>query len=901
MDQLNPAPASPLLAPEQQDLWSRFNDTAQPAAPPGIWALASEHAAAEPGRPAVIAARRTLSRGDLAGLAAAIATKLRGAAASGPAAICVEPGWEQVVAVAGAMAAGIPFLAVDPRLDQPARWSQLAGASAVLTQSWLEERLGWPAGLARIAVDAVDPGLAAAPVPRQVPDGPAAACLLSPADATGPPVAVSGDALADTVADLARRFGLTAEDRFLAVCPLGDEVSVYVIAGMLAAGAGIVIPDDIDLQAPPVWVSLMQREQVTVWHSPPALATLLADHLQLRGEGVPPALRLVLLGGEPLTPSCAARLRTLLGPGVRMANLCAAGAAGLWVSCQDIDRPEPRRGHVPVGTPLANKTLHVMNDAMTECPAWVSGRIYVGARGLVPGPGGQPDAFVRHLGTGQWLQRTNLTGRLLSDGTMDVVGDDASMATVHDHPLNLRDVEAILAAHEALVAVAAVPAAEGSVVYARPVPGSGVTGALLLDYLRTKMSPYLLPARVELLYAFPMTPGGRIDRAALARMAAGRPAAGPAPGPALAGAPAAWEASEDLTEQACSLAAQVLGVPEVQTTANLLDLGATSVQIVRLAVQAEQELGILVDVEELLRFPSVAVLLSFTEGEAPGEQERGAQVPTGAGPAEPGPEDGTGPLILDPVERAAFTDGRPAIRRDLDAAQAVRLSRPADIDAVLRRRWTCRAFSQDPVPAATIGALLAVLGEAAQPRGAVHSAPKFGYPSAGSLYPVQVYLTVSEGRVAGIAPGAFYYHPVRHRLLPVAPDAAVEADDHAWVNRAAFRSSAFGLLLVARYDAIAPLYGNRSRDYCLIEAGAMCQLLMTAAADLRIGLCPVGEMDFARARESLRLGDRVELVHSMLGGLPDTAAADRGLLEAGMLARIGRLPQTATPGTETGP
>jgi nonribosomal peptide synthetase protein BlmIII len=339
----------------------------------------------------------------------------------------------------------------------------------------------------------------------------------------------------------------------------------------------------------------------------------------------------------------------------------------------------------------------------------------------------------------------------------------------------------------------------------------------------------------------------------------------------------------------------------VQTTANLLDLGATSVQIVRLAVQAEQELGILIDVEELLRFPSVAVLLSFADGEGPGEPMAGepaADEALSTGPPGPGPASDTGPLILDPVERAAFTEGRPAIRRDLDAAEAVRLERPAGVDDALRRRWTCRAFSPDPVSAATIGALLAVLGEAA-PADGTAGAPKFGYPSAGSVYPVQAYLSVREGRVAGLAPGAYYYHPVRHQLLPVAPSAAVEADDHAWINRAAFRSSAFSLLLVAHYDAIAPLYGTRSRDYCLIEAGAMCQLLMTAAADLRLGLCPVGEMDFARARENLRLGGRAELVHSLLGGLPDPAAADRGLVEARMLARLSELPG-ASPGGEPG-
>jgi SagB-type dehydrogenase family enzyme len=896
-------PASQLLSPEQQDLWNRVNDTGAEIPATTVWAMFAEHAAAQPDRPAVITARRVLTYGELAGLAAAIAAQLAAAGRRGPVGICVEPGWEQVAAVLGALAAGVPFHPVDPGLRPAARWGSLsaAGAVAVLTQSWLEERLTWPDDLPRIPVDSVSAtGTTAAPAPV-TPDP--VACLLAP-EAAGPLAPVTTEALVQTIADLAGRFSLGRDDRVLAVSALGSDVSVCAIAALLGAGGGIVIPDDIDLHAPPAWATLMQREQVTIWHSPPALAAELAEHLQIRGEGVPPALRLLLLGGEPLTPALAGRLRQLVGPDVQLANLGGVIAGGLWVSCQEVGEAEQRRGHVPVGLPLANKHLYVLSETLAPCPVWVTGRVYLGGRGL---PGSSPDPageYARHPQTGEQLLRTHLTGRLLPDGVLDVVADDQARITVAGHPLNLRDVEAALAGHEAVLTAAVVPAGEGSVAYVKPAPGAGVTGAELMKYLGTRMSPYLLPASVELVYALPITPGGRIDRTALSGRASA--AVEQLAGPATAAGPASLQTGpddSDLAGPARALAAEILGVADVDAATNLLDLGATSVQLVRLAVQAEQELGIQVDVEELLRFPSVAVLLSFAE---PGSPETAAGQPAADGtgaPAAPGvpqvptpageqaaPRDAPPALILDPVDRMTFTDSRRAIRRDLDDEPAVNLVRPPGAREALGRRATVRTFSPEPVTAAAFGSLLRVLGSlgpGTSGLGGAQPPPKYAYPSAGSLYPVQAYVTVGAGRVDGVPAGAYYYHPVRHRLSLVTADAITEAAAHAWVNRGAFRSSAFTISLIADLDAITPMYGVRARDYSLVEAGAMCQLLMTAAADLGLGLCPVGEMDFDRVRGHYRLGARQELLHALLAGLP--APPDGGAEEAAMLQRVGQL------------
>jgi acyl-CoA synthetase (AMP-forming)/AMP-acid ligase II len=185
-------------------------------------------------------------------------------------------------------------------------------------------------------------------------------------------------------------------------------VALSGILMMLLTGGALVVPDDIDLRTPAMWVTLVNRERVTVWHSPPALAALLVEHLQGRGDDAPRSLRLALLGGEPLALPLVDRLRGLVGPQLRVVNLCRCGPAGLWASCFEVTETGARRGHVPIGAPLANKHLYVLSDAGTLCPVWVTGRLHVGARGLPAlgwGDTGAVDAFEL---TGELLYRTDL-------------------------------------------------------------------------------------------------------------------------------------------------------------------------------------------------------------------------------------------------------------------------------------------------------------------------------------------------------------------------------------------------------------------------------------------------------------------------------------------------------------
>jgi amino acid adenylation domain-containing protein len=223
-------------------------------------------------------------------------------------------------------------------------------------------------------------------------------------------------------------------------------------------------------------------------------------------------------------------------------------------------------------------------------------------------------------------------------------------------------------------------------------------------------------------------------------------------------------------------------------------------------------------------------------------------------------------LGSDPLERLRFKTRHAGLRQVHDRP-AVQLVRPdvdeAAIEQQFIQRRSYRTYLQAPIPFERFSAFLSCLRQI-DISGAPF--PKYRYGSAGSLYPVQVYLYVKPGRVEGFAPGAYYYHPGQHSLVLLSDSADLDRSMHAPPNRALFDESAFTLLLVGQLDAITPMYGEESLRFALLEAGAMTQLLELSAPDQAIGLCQTGNIDFALIRDCFALEPGHVLLHGMVGG-----------------------------------
>src|SRR5258707_800052 len=180
-------------------------------------------------------------------------------------------------------------------------------------------------------------------------------------------------------------------------------------------------------------------------------------------------------------------------------------------------------------------------------------------------------------------------------------------------------------------------------------------------------------------------------------------------------------------------------------------------------------------------------------------------------------------------------------------------------------RLSYQQFTPEIIPLEKMGAFLSCLRQML-----VDNKPKYRYASAGGLYPVQVYLFIKPERVAGLTGGTYYYHPLYHQFIRLAQAETLNETIHWPANRPAFLSSAFSLFLIAKMGAITPLYPGAARDFALLEAGLMTQLLETSALREGFGLCQIGTLDFERIREHFQLDDDHLLLYSLVGGLLPT-------------------------------
>jgi amino acid adenylation domain-containing protein/non-ribosomal peptide synthase protein (TIGR01720 family) len=883
------------LAPAAQlALRQAVNATAEGGAPVPALLLQTPflaRAAEQPGRPAVVAPGRTLTYGELARQAARLGRLLRqaGARPNTLVAVVMEKGWEPIAAVLGVLAAGAAYLPVDPDLpaERLAHLLRHGEVALALTVTRLDAALAWPEGVRRIALDALPESAAVAGEtddalePAQ---GPAdLAYVIYTSGSTGQPKGVMIDhrAAVNTLLDINRRFGVGSDDRVLALSALSFDLSVYDLFGLLAAGGTVVVPEPAAARDPARWAALLAAERVTIWNSVPALLGLLVEYLEGRGERLPKALRLALLSGDWIPVTLPDRVRAL-APQVQVVSLGGATEAAVWSIVHPIEAVDPTWSSIPYGKPLANQSFHVLDEALRPRPVWVPGDLYISGMGLAQGYWRDAErtgaSFVHHPRTGERLYRTGDRGRYLPDGALELLGREDAQVKIQGYRVELGEIEAVLGEHPGvrMAAAAAIPAGNDPrgerrlVACVVPVAG-GTSVRELRRHLEERLPAYMQPSALHLVDALPLSANGKVDRRALAALPErAEPAAAPAGG-------------QEITERIAALVARVLSRGRVEPEENLLDRGASSVDMIRIANLVERELGFRPRIDAFHLEPTVAAL---ARGYAEHLARRPVE-PTAAGTgADPGPARSFA-VLRDPEERAAFKERQPGLRRDIvglaPGRPAVRLAFEPGNHA---GRRTHRSFAPAPVPLRRLGGLLGSLCQTA-----ADGVPRYSYPSAGGLYPVQVYVHAKPGRVEDLPPGLYYHDPVEHRLALLAPDLALDRSLHEpLVNAPIFDQAAFSIFLVARLAAIAPLYGEQARDFCLLEAGAMLQLLMLDAPARELALCPIGRLDFAPIREAFALDEIDEssfLAHSLVGGLPAPAALSRSIPRA---ARAGDLP-----------
>jgi amino acid adenylation domain-containing protein len=400
---------------------------------------------------------------------------------------------------------------------------------------------------------------------------------------------------------LDRGFGLRASDRVLFHAPHAFDASIYEIWAPLLAGACVVVAPDRELDAQSL-ASLITEQHVSLVHVTAGLFRVIAEESPETFAGV----REVLTGGDVVSPHAIGRVLDAL-PGVAIRHLYGPTEITLCATMWAIEAGTPIGEVVPIGRPLDNTRVYVLDDALQPVPPGVAGELYVAGAGLARGYLGQPaltaERFVADpfgpIGTRMY--RTGDVVRWDRHGCLWFLGRHDDQVKIRGFRIEPAEVESVLLRHPG-VGQATVVARESHtgdkrlVAYVVPITASGsIDPDDIRRYVGTILPGYMIPSAVVVLTQLPLTASGKLDRRAL-------------PAPVFAGSRDGNVARTVREQLLCTIFADVLGLDRVGTDDDFFDVGGNSLLAVRVVSRIRTVLGVEIGIRGLFEAPTVAAL-----------------------------------------------------------------------------------------------------------------------------------------------------------------------------------------------------------------------------------------------------------------------------------------------------
>ena len=577
----------PLLTPAEEEQLTGWNANAQSYPGQCVHELIVEAARRDPDRIAAECGSARLTARELEDRSGRLAGHLRGLGV-GPdvlVGIFMERSLDMLVGVLGILRAGGAYVPLDPAYpaDRLSYMIEASGARVVVTQRVLSESLP-TGGLTAVCVDD-DADWGSVPPRPAVPSDPGdVAYVIFTSGSTGQPkgVAVTHRSLVNLLTSMAGQPGLTPRDTLLSVTTLSFDIGTLELFLPLLVGARLVLVERDDAADGRAIADHLTKSGATVMQATPATWRLLLE----AGWSGTPGLK-ILCGGEALPRDLA---NELLRRAAEVWNVYGPTETTIYSSGWRVTGSD---GPVPIGGPIANTTLHVLDHHSNRVPIGVSGELFIGGDGLARGYWGRPDLTAERFvpdpfakEPGARLYRTGDVARRLADGSIECLGRLDHQVKVRGFRIELGEIEASLRRH---------PGIEGAVVLAQDVAGGdrrlvaylahgssgqpNVTG--LRTHLKASLPAYMIPSSFVFLDRLPLTPNGKLDRKALAALESGHTSAAKA-----------YVAPRTPTEAfIAELWQELLGLERVGVRDNFFDLGGHSLLAMRVLAAIEKRTG----------------------------------------------------------------------------------------------------------------------------------------------------------------------------------------------------------------------------------------------------------------------------------------------------------------------
>jgi amino acid adenylation domain-containing protein len=586
-----------LTAPERSQLLIEWNDTAADyRRDECIQALFEEQVERNSNKVALISETARLTFDELNQKANQLAhyLKRRGVGPEVLVGVCVERSVEMVVGLLAVLKAGGAYVPLDPGHPVERISFMLADSAAhlLLTQhslgeslaNWGGETIYLDSEWAEIARDSADNPAATASAANS-------AYVLYTSGSTGQPKGVVNThrASVNRFAWMWRKYPFAKDEVCCQKTSLSFGDSIWEIFGPLLQGVPLVIiPDDV-VKDPQRFISALTTNKVTRLVLVPSLLRVM---LELGGKLAqqPGHLRFCVCSGETLPVELAAMFREQL-PQTLLINLYGSSEVAADVLCCEVGGTEGL-ATIPLGRPIANTSVYVIDANFQPVPLGVLGEICIGGEGLARGYFKQagltaekfvPDPFSAEGGAR--LFRTGDVGRYLPDGKIEYLGRRDHQVKVRGFRIELGEIETQLESHpnvrQAVVVASDNERGDRQLVAYVVAAGVAPGDKELRAHLRRKLPDYMIPAAFTVLEKLPLTPSGKIDRRALPARSGARPNL----------EEARIAPRDDLEKRLAQIWERVLGLQSVGIRDSFFDLGGHSLLAVRLVWEIEKELG----------------------------------------------------------------------------------------------------------------------------------------------------------------------------------------------------------------------------------------------------------------------------------------------------------------------
>ncbi|HEX7312965.1 MAG TPA: amino acid adenylation domain-containing protein [Pyrinomonadaceae bacterium] len=612
---------------ERRRLLLEWNNAARVEAPRrSLHELFAEQVRRTPDAVAVVSGEESVTYRELDAKAARVARRLR-EMRLGPEArvgVCAGRSLETVAALLGVLKAGAAYVPLDPN-HPPDRLSFMledARVAALLTRSELTARLpSHDAPVILLDSDLSGPHTDDAETLPAAVTADQTAYVMYTSGTTGRPkgVCCSHTGVVNLLSDCERRRPLGPGDRCSFWTNTIFDVSVYEIFSALLGGAALyVVPEEV-LPDAARFIEYLRSNEITSAYVPPFMLRELAAWLAREGNTLD--LRRLLVGVEPIAERLLCSI-TRDVPGLLVINGYGPTEAAVCATLYNVPPETANEGNAPIGRPVRNARIYILDEELEPVPLGVHGELYVGgagvARGYLNRPALTAEKFIPDpysTEPGARMYRTGDVTRYLPGGDVEFVGRADHQVKVRGVRVELEEIEAVLKSHTAVVdAVVIADAGPGAehvrlLAFVRVADVGTFAARELLEYVRGRVPDYMLPARFVPLASLPLTPTGKVDRKALAAMKVERQS------PASATDATATTPHEELL---AGIWAEVLCAERVGVDDNFFELGGHSLLATQVVSRVRGAFGVELPLRRLFEAPTVAELASEIDKELSG-------------------------------------------------------------------------------------------------------------------------------------------------------------------------------------------------------------------------------------------------------------------------------------------